>query len=198
MGYSTNPELVEQRKSLLQPLAEGRTTRWTPDSDPTETKRFVYSLREALHIAALYPHRFPELAKAAENFTIVSPRPGVVEARFKQGKTETSVSSEVATHGLEPQGKLVQQVGQVSADGIIQSWRDHLPSNDPLHFTDTRLDFEELTELHAFCRSNTPRLMILVDEELGLLTVSLFDGSIEEFAWSPPEPTPPPEKEFNL
>lgn len=198
MGYSTNPELVEQRKSLLQPLAEGRTTRWTPDSDPTETKRFVYSLREALHIAALYPQRFPELARAAEKFTIVTTAPGSVEARFKHGKTETSVSSDAPTHGLEPQGKLVQQVGMLSADDVIESWRSHLPSNDPLHFTDTRLDFEELAVLWAFCVANVPKLMILVDEEQGLLTVSPFDGSIEEFAWSPPEPAPPPEKEFNL
>lgn len=188
MGYSVNPELVEQRKSLLQPLAEGRTARWDCDPDPIETKRFVYALREALHIAALYPLRFPKLAVAAENFAIVVASPGVIEARVKRGKTEASVSSTVATHGLEPQGKLVPEVGMLTAENVISSWRMHLPSSDPLHFTQTRLPFEELVELHKFCRGNTPSLMMLVDEDQGLLTLSLFDASVVEFAWNPPKP----------
>lgn len=198
MGYSVNPELVEQRKSLLQPLAEGRTTRWNCDPDLIETKRFVYALREALHIAALYPKRFPKLAKAAEDFAIVVVGPGMVEAKVKRGKTESSMSSDVAVHGLEAQGRVVPSVGIQKADDIIDSWQKHLPSNDPLHFTQTQLSFEELVELFIFCKNNTPTLMMLVDEEQGLLTVSPFDGSIKEFAWSPPKPPSPPEKEFNL
>lgn len=198
MGYSVNPELVEQRKSLLQPLAEGRTARWDCDPDPVETKRFVYALREALSIAALYPKRFPQLAVAAENFAIVIAAPGVVEARVKRGKTEASVSSDVATHGLETQGKPVPQVGMTKARDIVKSWQSHLPSSDPLHFTQTWLPLEELVELHAFCKENTPTLMMLVDEEQGLLTVSLFDASIADFIWGPPSPPAVPEKEFDL
>lgn len=188
MGYSVNPELVEQRRTLLKPLAEGKTTRWDCDPDPVETRRFVYALREALAIAAMYPLRFPELAVAAENFAIVIAGPGVVEARVKRGKTEASVSSSVATHGLEPQGKPVPEVGLMKAYEIVNSWYAHLPSSDPLHFTQTWLPFEELIELHKFCKANTPSLMMLVDEDQGLLTVSLFDTTVTEFAWNPPKP----------
>lgn len=198
MGYSSNPALTEQRASLLQPLAEGRTTRWECDPDPTETKRFVYALREALHIAALYPLKFPELAKAAENFAIVVVAPGLIEARVKRGKTETSVSSSVATHGLEPQGKIVPEVGILTAAEAIASWQNHLPSSDPLHFTNTILATEELTQLYAFCRANTPKLMILVDEDQGLLTLSLFDNTVAEFSWSPPKPKKKEKEVFDI
>lgn len=198
MGYSVNPSLVEQRRSLLQPLAAGRTTRWTCNTDPVETKRLLYSIREALYIASLYPLRFPEFAGAAENFAIVAVAPGIIEAKVKRGKTETSATSTVATHGLEPQGRVVPSVGVSSADEVIASWQKHLPSSDPIHFTDTHLPFEELVILHDFCKQNTPTLMLLVDESLGLLTVSLFDGQIAEFGWNPPKPKKKEKEKFDL
>src|SRR5438045_3633207 len=107
MGYSVNPGLVEERKELLKDLAAGQTTKWVTRKDPQSTRHLAYKIREALSIAARYPQQFPELARAAELFSIHEVEDGIVEARFKGDKTATSVAISSPTHGLEPHGKPV-------------------------------------------------------------------------------------------
>lgn len=191
MGYGYNPDTVNLRRHLLTELEAGRTTTWVTAKSPQATRRRAYEIREALRIAARYPDRFPELAVAAENFSIHEVEDGLIEARFKSGKTETSAGGESAIHGLEPHGRPVPTVGLTLADHIIGSWKAHLPSNDPLHFTKTTLPNDELVKLYVWARAWTPKLMILVGEGLAkdTLTLSLHDSTVMEFAWSPPEKT---------
>lgn len=198
MGYSVNPQLVERRRHLLENLERGIQTAWVlNERDPIKTKQQAYDIREALYIASLYPKRFPKLAEAHKRFSIHIIEPGRIEARVKAGRTEMSVAS-VAIQGGEVHGRPTALVGMSTAESVIDSWKQHLPSSDPLHFTNTLLDAEELLKLHAWTRTWKPKLMLLVSEENHTLTVSHIDPTMKEFAWQPPKKAPPPEKDLDL
>lgn len=198
MGYSVSPETVEriQRELDLSVLAAGKPCKWQVTKDPLVTRRKAFRIREALSIAARFPQTFPELARAAEHFAIHIVEDGLIEARWKVGKTESSVASTTPTFGGETHGIPVPSVSLRSAGDVIDSWRRHLPSSDPLHFTSTALSPEELLVLYTWAQENG--LMLLVDSERETLTVSLIEPSVLEFAWHPPQEAAPPKEEFDL
>lgn len=181
MGYSTNPEIVERRKHLLHNLERGIEMRWVVEKDPMKTQRYAYDIREALYIASLYPKRFPKLAHAHKVFTI-----SIVEAGWIQAKRKVE-RGDIEIHGLEVQGKPVPQVGLRSAAEVIEAWQKHLPSSDPLHFTQVQLTLADMVELHAWATGNQPHLVLLYHEENKTLTVTLPQEGVEEFAWHPPK-----------
>jgi hypothetical protein len=197
MGYGLNPEVVEQRRSMLTELEAGRPQSWTCEPTPQETRRFAFRIREALRIAERYESRFPGLAAASRLFAIVEVADGLVEARFK-GKTGTATIPDIPTHGLEPQGNPVPNLGLSTAEQVIQVWKDHLPSSDPIHFINTHLDVLEMTKLYNWSQVWKPRLMLLVDEQAKKLTVSLNDMSVKEFTWQPPKPKAKKPRELDL
>lgn len=206
MAYSTNPLTVESRLSDeffgpgLDALSAGKEYAWHCTRDPLITQRVARQLREALNLAGKFPLRFPGLAVAAEVFVIKVIRDGLVEAKYKSTpKTETSVSRSSPIHGLELQGKLVATVGPSTAEEVKNSWQAHLPSSDPLHFTNVSLDAEQMYDLWVWARNHTPVLMLLADEDRATLTLSLRDPTVEEFAWSPPQPeSDEPEEQLNI
>lgn len=199
MGYRKNPDLVAQRKqadpALLANLEKGLPDKWKTAKDPVPTERLAFKIRECLYIAARYPKRFPALAKASENFAIHIVEDGLVEARWKTGRTETGVQIWSSTQEGEVQGKIVSVTKHTTAEELKNAWMEHLPSSDPLHFTQTLLSYDELVDLFTWATHRTPRLMLLVDESNEKITVSLRDPSVQEFAWSP---TTEPEEEEEL
>lgn len=202
MSYGINPEAVEKLRELwpkeLAELEAGRPCKWTYTPDPLITQRLAWKIRNALRIASRYPNRFPALARAARSFSIHIIRDGLIEARWKPDATQFSVElGATPTHGLEPHGKSQPSVGVSKAEEVISAWRNHLPSSEPLHFTSSLLGHMELVALHSWAVNNTPKLMLLVDEDRNTLTVSLHDTSAVEFSWRPPKAAPPLEK-FDL
>jgi hypothetical protein len=204
MSYGINPEAVERLREAwpaeMAELEAGRPCKWACLSDPLITQRLAWRIRNALRIASRYPNRFPALAQAAKNFSIHVVRDGLIEARWKPGATQTEAElGSTPTHGGmdEPHGKAQPSISLSRADEVIEAWQRHLPSSDPLHFTSTLLGHTEMVALYTWAVHNTPRLMLLVDEDRHTLTVSLHDTSAVEFAWHPPKAAPLPEK-FDL
>jgi hypothetical protein len=199
MSYGINPETVEKLRPELTELEAGHPCKWEVAQDPLITHRKAYRIREALKIASRYPRRFPALAEAAKNFSIHIIRDGLIEARWKVTPEAAVALGAVPTHGGmdASAGKPQPSVGVSSAIEIIKAWRDHLPSSDPLHFVSTLLSVKELSDLYTWAVTNTPKLMLLVDESRRTLTLSLRDTSALEFSWHPPKAAPLPEK-FDL
>lgn len=194
MAYSLNPQLVRDRAVLLAPLAEGKATAWACESDPAATRRLAYRIRECLWIAAQRANRaeFPELARAAERFTIVVVKPGLVEARPKQALHASLVPTQVLQGAAvyEPARPNVPTVGLTEAEQLIDSWRATQPSNDPLRFNDTRLSLDELTKLHKWASDPAHHLMVIVGPTH--VTLAKFDKRVAgDVAWTPPKPGTP-------
>lgn len=200
MAYSVNPETIENRrpmyKEFYKALESGKPAKIEIARDPLVTRRVARQLREVLYIAARYPERYPKLAEAAERFAIVEVRDGLIEARFKPTKVETSFRVETSIQGLEPQGKPVPSVNVTTAAQIIESWKKHLPSSDPIHFKQTVLDEVELTKLWEWATSWKPKLMILIGDHT--LTLSHRDPTVSEFAWRPINAVDEEEEELDV
>jgi hypothetical protein len=193
MGYSTNPGLIAERADLLDRLAAGQACAWATDPDPQATQREAYRIRECLAIAKRYPEDFPALAAAADRFTIVVVRDGLIEAKPKQAPhASTVVGGGVATVQAphEPARRNVPTVGLTRAEELIAAWIEVQPSNDPLRFAETRLSDVELRELYAWTSDAQHRLAILVGD--GHITLTKYKKGIEAIAWTPPQPAPVP------
>jgi hypothetical protein len=213
MGYSTNPELVEKHRELLARLEAGETCRWLIKGGWDETRRTAFAIRQGLKIAGMYPQRFPALASAAAKFSIHIVARGTIEARVRSiPSVETAPApARAVQHGLEPFGRDVPSVGLTTAQEIIEAWRVHQPSNDPLRFTSTVLSTDELIKLYAWATGRAPKLMILVGEHNQTLVLTLHDMSTKAYAWTPgkkkkevevpgwkPPKLPEPKEEFDL
>lgn len=207
MGYSSNPAVVVARAHLFEELAAGHPQVWTCEPDPQATKRLAKQLYETLYIASQYPDQFPELAAARQMYSIHVVQPGRIEARLRPTpvvvQTERGTvapSLPTPTHGIvSPQTgfKHTKQVGLVDAESIIESWREHLPSNDPLYLANTVLELPELLKLYTFCQRNKPRLMLLVGENH--ITLSLYEAETANLAaWHPPETAEAASEEFDF
>lgn len=198
MGYSTNPALLEARRPALAELEAGRACRWVlPGIDLTSTRRRVNEIREALYIASLYPHRYPTLAAARDAFSIHIVGPGVIEARPKSARdTVISADTVLPSTGTQPWGLSQPTVGITTAREVIDSWRAHLPSNDPIHFAQTTLPIDELKRLYIWASGSSPKLMLLVGD--GFLTLALHEIEADAYAWTPPAEQTEPEPDFDL
>lgn len=198
MAYHISPSTVESRAAILAPLKTGQAHAWLLATDnPAAARRFADRIREALRAAAAFPQRFPELAAAASRYTIRVISPSRVEAHPKGDPVRVASSGpardyEPPVHGGETWGEPVPTVGLTSAQDLIASWRAHLPSNDPIHFPQTTLPYDELVKLYGWAQLNTPRLMLIVGESH--ITLSLHDTSVDEIAgWKPQPPRPQPD-----
>lgn len=187
MSYNTNPALVEARMGLLLELVAGRACRWHTSPDRESTKRLEYKIHESLYIASLYPERFPELAAARRRFSISVVSPGVIEAKPR----ETGEAFATPIHGTAVAGKPVPTVGVTTAQGVIDSWLMHMPSQDAINFQQSTLPPEELKKLYTWAIEHQPKLMLLVGERT--LTLSLFDADVAEYAWHPEQKPVEPE-----
>lgn len=195
MGYSNNPDLVEARRDLLEPLTRGGPCQWQIAGGWHETRQAAFKIREALRIAAMYPARFPVLAEAASRYSIHVVAQGLIEARPRSvPNVETApassslpdVSFVPQSQGIDqPLGKEIPTIGMTTAEEVIRSWMYRGPSNDPLRLLGVALPQEELLTLWRWAESHTPKLMLLLNESNQTMVVSLHDMSMREYAFNP-------------
>lgn len=191
MGYSTSKQTLEDFRHQLTYLEQGKEQVWL--TEVGKAGYIAYKIRECLYIARLYPTEYPQLAAAAENFTVEVVAPNKVQARAAGNPTQAVIMTQGAgehpkesvTHGLEdPRRRAgLATAGPQTSFSIIEVWKKAQPSNDPIYFPDAALDEEQLTLLYNWTQNRTPKLMILVDD--AALTLGPVDEDIAQFAWSP-------------
>lgn len=186
MAYSDSPETLRKILPLLQPLAEGKSWRW---SAPDNARMLAYKLREGLYIARTHPTEFPELAQAAGQFRIEVVNKDTVQAvQKRQFTTEAmaaadagNTSAAVVVTGTEMAGKLHELVAPESAIRIIQFWMDAQPSNGPFSFPRSTLNMEEMTKLYNWA---TARKWLIFYAE-GRITLHRPTKDLEGMEWTP-------------
>jgi hypothetical protein len=175
-----------EQKLDLGPLKRGEDAAWT--TQPGQSGRFVYHLRQALHIASLYPDVFPELAQYATRYRFTQPSDSRVEAKLQDDLfAQATIATGVPHSGDAVHGRPSPMVGLQSAQEVIDSWNQRQPSNDKLACTNTRLSHDEMLKLWKWANAHTPRLMLVVSPDSNILTVSLYEIDVAPFvAWQPP------------
>lgn len=202
MAYSRSETTLKKMLPDLQEIALGRPQAWIITQGSAQ--EWAYKVREALFIARLHKSRYPELAAAAESFTVEVVDSQRVQARRARQTTEAVAlaDDQNPTHGLETFGRSVQSSGQQSPFTIIEAWRKSQPSNQPIHFPEATLSEDQLTILYKWAQAWKPPLMLMVDGNS--VTVGPTDKQVMQYAWRPPEergivappaPPKPPKRE---
>lgn len=183
MAYSRSESTLKKMLPELQELALGRAQAWiVTQGTPHE---WAYKIREALFIARIYKDKYPELAKAAESFTVLVDG-NRVDARRARNTTEAVALADVHTGintGLELAGRSVSVSGAQSPFTIIEAWRKSQPSNQPMNFPQAALTEEALGILYKWAQSWKPPLMLMVDG--ASVTVGPADHHVIQYAWRP-------------
>lgn len=194
MAYSTSPKTLEGIRSSLEKLESGSPQAWKVE--PGNEHYWARRVREALYIARLHPDQFPGLAAAAERFSIRVVGSGRVEAVATPGRrveaaalTPGAGEDAMAQGGGSTFGRAVPVVGLSTAEAVIGSWLAQSPSQDSIVFADTVLDEENLTKLHRWAASRTPKMMFFVND--GSLTLAVKDADAFPHSWHPAEQTKP-------
>lgn len=200
MGYSNSREVLESRREYWTPLLRQEPYVWILEGQPSsaDLDTWAYKIRECFHIANLSENisHYPELVAASKIFA-VQPVKGTnkVQAVLTAVATETSVAQHSAspTHGLvdQPLGRIISTAGEQTIFTIIDSWKKSQPNNQPIHFPQAALSYEQLLALWRWAQSWKPwPLMILVDGES--LTLGPPEDAVLEYSWKPrPEDTAP-------
>lgn len=202
MAYSRSEETLRGMLVHLNALAHGRAQKWSVGEG--RAWWWAAKVREALYIAReVFPHKYPELARAARAFTIEVLDGQTVQARQSSNTPATAISNgeglvETETakrpdttpiHGLEPATSVPRTiVGQHSVTDIIAFCLRAMPTNDKLVFTETNLTYAEMGQLASWADSRTPRWMVVHSpSNPGIVTLCPFQPGIP--SWSPKTPT---------
>jgi hypothetical protein len=189
MGYSDSAKTLDEIRPLLSSLEKGQGTAWTVPEGMKPAK-FAHKIREALHIARLYPERYPQLAKAAQTFKIQIVNSRQVQAVLTDKQTGLGLVREYspAQHGLETAGPIPHKVmGQQSADSIIMHinrLQQTQPSNATMSWPQADLSHEDKIRLLRWCGKQTPAWILLVSGQQ--ITISRKTKDLtEQDQWSP-------------
>jgi hypothetical protein len=200
MAYSRSEDTLKAMLPHLDATKHGRTQKWVVS--PGRAWWWAGKVREALYIAReIFPHRYPELARAASVFVVEVMDDRTVQARPSSNTVATAIpgggepapsesptQDETPIHGLEPAGGVPRTiVGPHTATDIIAYCLRALPTNDKLVFTETRLPDSELDQLSKWAATRTPRWMVVVSASAGIVTLCPYQPGIP--AWSPKPPT---------
>ena len=196
MAYSKSRTRLEAMLPHLALLQMGKECAWTvePGRDP---ERVAYRIREALHIARLYPKEYPDLAVAHGSF-IIKVEPGRVVARraplpefvaLPEELTQESLDLPTA-NPLEVAGDLNKHMlrgdqellGRKTVEQVIAKW-EASTKNKPIHFPEAMMDDLALAQLYVWCEAQVPQLMILTAGRA--VTLGILDPNVAEFAWRP-------------
>lgn len=196
MGYSTNPETIENRRDLLGPLMEGQATEWQVNTG-TEG-RVAYQIRECLHLAKQHPNKYPTLAKMADHIEI-RVHPGLVvalpsaprqaaDARVRPYTGDRSTApqgSPTAASGsrTQVQAPTGEVPGPQSVDSIIGAWMHQAPHRNPIVFPQAGLDADDMRRLFKWAQ--TERVLLFYDHPS--VTVRPYDEDLFDFAFNPDE-----------
>lgn len=187
MGYSRSRKTLDKMLPLLDKLKAGEGTQWHL-AQGVEPERFAYKIREALHVASLFPDIYPELAAAANNFKIEIVDRLTVQAVYRPavlGLNNSGESAGVTVHGLESGDRgRVTHAGEQTAMSVIQAWHNNQPSNTPMNFPQACLERDDLLKLHTWASKRTPPWIMLVSME-GALTLTPFRKDLEGLGWDP-------------
>jgi hypothetical protein len=190
MAYSESEKTLEKIRPQLARLEAGNACIWTGLKGISGgSRRFAYKLREGLFIAKLYKDKYPDLAKAADNFKIERVDADKVQAVVAtKGTTETPVlvdapaAAPVVNQGLAvAEKKPVNRAGPQSAATIIQVWHDVQPSNTPLTFPQANLSREEKLKLHTWATGR--HLMLFIAD--ARVTMQPYTTNLAGLEWSP-------------
>lgn len=190
MGYSTSPETLISRLSLLGPLASGQPCKWT--TEPGDERLLAYQIREALHIAQLYQGHWREhiggqtaemiedLAREAPHFTISHGSVGeVIASMRKRPKVSVSVlESQPEELRFEPQGDSVPPV-----EKVISHIVKYGAGQSKVVFEGMTLSEPQLRALHTWSVSQGWLMFPSSDG----LTMRPFSEEYESLAFNPEE-----------
>jgi hypothetical protein len=195
MGYSRNIETLKQRIALgwFDRLLKSGPTKWETQEGQAHT--LAYQIRECFYIARLYPKgvghsgdtqvNFKDLAEASKLYTIEIVSNSVVQARRKQGTTETtvlSVGAPMVNTGME-NAKATNLSGQHTADSVIAHIKSQQPSNEKFFFPQALLNNDDMMKLYGWAQTATPPWLLF--EADGQLTVMRWTRDHAAYAWSP-------------
>lgn len=197
MGYSRSEVTLRRRikdyPEFFAALASGRPARLVVPENTAHKK--AYAIREALHVASLFPGQYPELALADKRFAIEVLSGREIQARPKEGPTASAVETIAATpeQGRETQGAPAAPqtvAGLKTATDIISYCIRRLPTNDAFYFPDAELSEAELAKLYRWCRTLTPRRVIVRPRGTKALTITNKNPEIPSSAIWRPDGTP--------
>jgi hypothetical protein len=177
MGYSTSRQTLIKMLPELEFLSTGKSCVWT--TEPNESHRVAYKIREALYIARLYASEFPELARAARDFRITVTSSREVQAVRVGAHTINSVK-ELFSESVPVIDLKQLKVEEATAASLIDSW---LANPEGKHyFPQAGLSGEELRKLYAWSQSQGLVFFVATD---GSVTLQVTEPSLEDFAWDP-------------
>lgn len=175
MGYSTNPQTLEEIRPQLYKLERGE-----PDifyvKPPLTAAKWAYQIREAFYIARRYPLRYPELANAAQKFKVQ------VEGESRVRVTpKNSFSDDLVSSGQRV-SSLTVAPSSLTADQIIATVEGN-QHKEKISF-EAILPKEELVRLLLWCQQTQPRRILLVGER-DISLVSESPNITSDLEWSP-------------
>lgn len=183
MGYSSSRETLNAFRGALSKLEQGKECRWAPADRGFKPQWFAYKVREALHIAALYPDEYPALATMAKRVKITI-EGSYVYARIKEPALVASVPTDV------PSTKSALDVIDVpsSADMIMRAWMVSQPRVTPLTFKQTDLSFADMRSIYEWARALPLRVVLIPDDRT--LTLAVEDENNVDIQWVPEDGWP--------
>ena len=176
MGYSQSPSTLEKLIPSLGELNQGKPQRWTGLMQPN---LWAYKVREALYIAKLHADDYPELAQAAEKFSVVIVDSQTVETRLKQ-QSPTLVSVGGNSEFTEA-GPSRRVEGPQTAATIIEYWIKAQPSNSPLYFPQAGLSRTDLIQLYQWAEKQGWFLFVADDA----ITLQRSSRDLAGLQWTP-------------
>lgn len=194
MPYSDSPTTLERIRPLLIKLELGQGDVFNAQPNVT-AKKLAYKIREAFHIALLFPDRYPELAKAARTFKIQIVKPGkggqvqaVLTDRQVGLPGYSDSNSSVAVQGLEPAGPSPLKVmGKQNATSIIEhvlKVQTIQPSNAQMSWPEAGLARDEKVKLYTWAKKQTPPWILLIADDSVTLARKSRDIT-EDLDWDP-------------
>lgn len=180
MGYSTNPQTLEEIRPQLDKLEKGQPDTFTV-APPMTPAQWAYRIREAFYIARRYPLRYPNLASASQKFKVQVVGSDRVAVVPKESFIPELVTKAQDMERSAPVLSLARGTDQVQA--IIETVeKDQTRSS---YRFETILPKEELTRLLLWCQqtSNPRRILLVADEKI---TLALATASLTpDIEWSP-------------
>lgn len=193
MGYSRSRVTLNRRvkewPEFFDALARGVQAKLV--GPPDSAHKTAYAIREALHVASLHAQHYPGLASADKRFSIEVLDDRTIQARTKEGPTASAVEilGAVPEQGREVSGppSAPQTVaGLKTATDVISFCIRRFPTNDNFYFPDAELDDTELAKIWRWCRTLTPRRVIIKPRGTNAITIANKRKDIPRAAiWAP-------------
>lgn len=207
MGYSNSEETLATIRPKLREIEAGNPCVWRSPSYEA-AHQFAYKIREAFHIARLFPEKYPKLARASrlfkiqketrdggyyvravsntmnEMFDMTALMSGTDLGQYAEPSSVAVIDTEPETQPSAPFEVADEHHGAQSQFSVIQTWIGYKPPPRALRFPEAALTTPQLTQLHRWGQVQQPKVHLLVEPSGEGLTLTA-DPEVEEFAWAP-------------